>query len=56
MIAVILVAQLRSRGLWISAYGPRRLRAITHLDVDDAAIERAGSLIKGLCAPAGQAA
>jgi threonine aldolase len=50
------VQRLRQRGLWISAYGPRRLRAITHLDVDDAAIERAGALLRGLCTPAGQAA
>ena len=50
------VARLRERGLWISAYGPRRLRAVTHLDADDAAIERAGALLKGLGAPAGSAA
>ena len=37
-------------------FGPRTLRAITHLDVDDAAIERAGVLLRGLFAPAGQAA
>jgi threonine aldolase len=47
---------LRQRGLWIAAYGPRRLRAVTHLDVDDAAIERAGALVRGLFTPAGQAA
>jgi threonine aldolase len=54
--AVAAVQRLRARGLWVSAYGPRTLRAITHLDVDDAAIERAGSLLRGLGAPAGQAA
>ena len=53
---VAAVQRLRARGLWVSAYGPRTLRAITHLDVDDAAIERAGSLLRGLGAPAGQAA
>jgi threonine aldolase len=33
--------QLGERGVWILAAGPRRLRAVTHLDVDDAGIERA---------------
>jgi threonine aldolase len=48
------VARLRERGLWMVPFGPRTLRAIAHLDVDDAAIDRAGSLLRGLCAPAGQ--
>ena len=36
-----LVAAMAERGVRVSAYGPRRVRAITHLDVDDAGIERA---------------
>ena len=33
-------AELASRGVWILPYGPGRLRAVTHLDVDDQGIER----------------
>ena len=33
--------ELATRGVRLIAFGPRRLRAITHLDLDDAAIERA---------------
>ncbi len=32
---------LAGRGVWILPMGPRRLRAVTHLDVEDAGIERA---------------
>lgn len=32
---------LRSRGVWVVAIGPRRLRAVTHLDVDDDGIQKA---------------
>jgi threonine aldolase len=46
------VARLRERGLWMVPFGPRTLRAVTHLDVDDAAVERAGELLRGLFAPA----
>jgi threonine aldolase len=34
---------LAERGVWMTQFGPRRLRAVTHLDVDDAAIERAAA-------------
>lgn len=34
---------LAKRGVWLMATGPRRLRAVTHLDVDDEGIERAGA-------------
>ena len=50
------VARLRERGLWMVPFGPRTLRAIAHLDVDDAAIEKAGALLRGLFAPEGQVA
>jgi threonine aldolase len=32
---------MEARGVLMTAFGPRRLRAVTHLDVDDPAIERA---------------
>jgi threonine aldolase len=32
---------LHARGVWMDYVGPRRIRAVTHLDVDDAGIERA---------------
>ena len=38
---VDVVSYLDERGVWLLAIGPRRLRAVTHLDVDDAGIERA---------------
>jgi threonine aldolase len=36
-----LLAAMRERGVWMTLWGPRRLRAVTHLDVDDAGVERA---------------
>jgi threonine aldolase len=36
-----LVAAARRHGLWIGAFGARRVRLVTHLDVDRAAIGRA---------------
>jgi threonine aldolase len=36
-----ILAGLRERGVWMTQFGPRRLRAVTHMDVDDAGIERA---------------
>ncbi len=35
------VAALAERGVRLSAYGPRRVRAVLHLDVDDEGVERA---------------
>jgi threonine aldolase len=47
------VAELERRGVRMSAYGPRRVRAIAHLDVDDAGIERAVAAFREvLTAPA----
>jgi threonine aldolase len=34
-------ADCRADGVIVSAFGPRRVRLVTHLDVDDAAIDRA---------------
>ena len=36
-----LLAGLRERGVWMTQFGPRRLRAVLHMDVDDAGVERA---------------
>ena len=36
-----LLAALHERGVWMGPSGPRRIRAITHLDVDDAGVARA---------------
>lgn len=38
---VRLLAELEARGVRMTQFGPRRLRAVTHLDVDDAGIDRA---------------
>ena len=39
--AKALLAQLEGRGVRMVAFGPRRVRAIAHLDVDDAGVDRA---------------
>jgi threonine aldolase len=47
------VDAMAERGVRVSAYGPRRVRAIAHLDVDDAGIERAVEAFREvLAAPA----
>jgi len=48
--AAMLVAALRARGVLCSAFGPRRIRLVTHLDVDRAACSQAVEQIrKVLC-------
>jgi threonine aldolase len=47
--AAACVAACRTRGLGLSAVGPR-LRAVTHLDVDDAAIDRAVEVVAEVAA------
>jgi threonine aldolase len=42
--------ELASRGILLSNFGPHLLRAITHLDVDDQAIETAGQSLRELLA------
>lgn len=49
------VARAAERGLRLSAFGPRRLRAVTHLDVDADAIARAASILRALLDPEGHA-
>ena len=39
------LSALEERGIRMSRFGPRRLRAVTHLDVDDAAIRRAAVVL-----------
>ena len=46
-----LKAGLAERGVWMTQFGPRRLRAVTHMDVDDAAIERAGDAFEAVAGP-----
>lgn len=40
-----LLARLAEQRVWLTAFGARRLRAVTHLDVDDAGIEHAAASI-----------
>ncbi|HEX5725866.1 MAG TPA: GntG family PLP-dependent aldolase, partial [Longimicrobiaceae bacterium] len=40
-----LLQGLEARGVRLVQYGPRRLRAVTHLDVDDAGVERAAGAL-----------
>jgi threonine aldolase len=48
-----MVARLAERGIRMSAYGPRRVRAIAHLDIDDPGIERAVTAFReAIAAPA----
>lgn len=41
---------LEEQGVRMTAFGPRRLRAITHLDVDDEGVERAGAALREVLA------
>ena len=43
--AATVVGQLAGRGVLFSQFGPRRLRAVTHLDVDETGIRVAGSAL-----------
>ena len=44
------VAKARAEGIAVSALGPYVLRAVTHLDVDDADCARAAEVLVGLLA------
>ena len=46
--AATLVAQARARGVLLNAFGPRTVRAVTHLDVSGAEVARAGALLREL--------
>jgi threonine aldolase len=45
-----MLAGLTERGVWMTQFGPRRLRAVTHLDVDDSGIERAAAAFEEVAA------
>jgi threonine aldolase len=45
-----LAAAAREQGVLLSVVGPRRVRMVTHLDVDDAAAARAADVVAGLLA------
>jgi len=42
--------RLRAEGVWMNATGPQRIRAVTHLDVDAAAIDRAIGVLRRVLA------
>ena len=46
--AEAVVRALRERGIRVCEYGPTTVRAVTHLDVDEAGVERAGEALRGL--------
>ncbi len=48
--AVEIVDRLRDAGIWVTATGPRTIRALTHLDVDDSGIEAAATAMELLLA------
>ena len=47
-----ILAALAKLGVRMTSFGPHRLRAVTHLDVDDAGIERAAQALAQACARA----
>ena len=49
--AATIVRAMAERGVRVSAYGPRRVRAIAHLDVDDDGIERALAAFREVLSP-----
>lgn len=44
--AAAFAARLRDKGVWLNAFAPQRLRAVTHLDVSRAQVEHAASVIQ----------
>ena len=50
--AAAVLSALEERGVRLSQFGPRRLRAVTHLDVDDAGVARAGETLAEVVAGA----
>lgn len=48
MAAETFCAAARERGVLVAPFGPSRVRAVTHLDVDRAAVERAGAVLASL--------
>jgi threonine aldolase len=48
MDAAALVAQARARGVLVGAFGPRIVRAVTHLDVSADQIDTAANVLREL--------
>ena len=48
--APTLSAQARARGVFVNAFGPRTVRAVTHLDVTRAQCEHAAGVLRELLA------
>ncbi len=46
--AATLVAQAKARGVLVGAFGPRIVRAVTHLDVSARQVEQAGAVLREL--------
>ncbi len=44
-----LCERLKARGVWVLATAPQRVRAVCHLDVDRAGIERAIGIVREVC-------
>lgn len=42
--ADLVIAKARERGVWVSGFGPERVRIVTHLDVEDTAVRGADVL------------
>jgi len=53
MTVVEILEGLAQEGVLMVPFGPRRVRAVTHLDVDDEGIERALEALEGVLARAG---
>jgi threonine aldolase len=48
--AAAVVERARGSGILLGAFGPRRIRVVTHLDVDRAGVMRAADLIAEIAA------
>jgi threonine aldolase len=42
------VAAAKERSIWVSSLGPKLVRLITHLDIDDADMDRASEVLSAL--------
>lgn len=49
------IAAFRERGLWVSDYGTRGIRLVTHYEIDDAAVARAQAILASVLAGVGAA-
>ncbi len=51
--APVVVAAAREQGVLLGAVGPTKVRMLTHLDVDRAAVEQAAKVLAGIVQPTG---